>query len=148
MCHPTAIERANVFDLCYAIIHDHANYSPRLLYLQVITRGSMKIYPAVVEKHLTQHPAISAVCVVAVPDQRLQNDVCACVVTKNGCDVSERDLHAYYTSTAMNDEGIGMKPTYFLFVDKLPVLNGKTDRKKMASWAAHTLINGDKLGLV
>lgn len=50
----------------------------------VIIRGGENVPVAYVENVLYEHPAVEAVAVVAVPDPRLQERACACVVLKPG----------------------------------------------------------------
>ncbi|HVV14607.1 AMP-binding protein [Amycolatopsis sp.] len=50
----------------------------------VIIRGGENIPVAYVENVLYEHPDIDAVAVVAIPDPRLQERACACVVLKPG----------------------------------------------------------------
>lgn len=52
----------------------------------MIIRGGENIPVSYVENVLYEHPAIDAVAVVAVPDPRLQERACACVVLSPGRD--------------------------------------------------------------
>lgn len=56
----------------------------------VIIRGGENIPVAYVENVLYEHPDVDAVAVVAVPDPRLQERACACLVLKTGA--AELDL--------------------------------------------------------
>jgi non-ribosomal peptide synthetase component E (peptide arylation enzyme) len=60
----------------------------------VIIRGGENIPVAYVENVLYEHPDIAAVAVVAVPDPRLQERACACVVLKQG-DLSLDKVRAF-----------------------------------------------------
>ncbi|GAA1216357.1 AMP-binding protein [Prauserella alba] len=64
----------------------------------VIVRGGENIPVAYVENTLYEHPDIDAVAVVAVPDPRLQERACACVVLKP--DSAELDLETMRTFLA------------------------------------------------
>jgi cyclohexanecarboxylate-CoA ligase len=61
----------------------------------VIIRGGENIPVAYVENVLYEHPAIDGVAVVAVPDPRLQERACACVVLKAGASLSFEELKAF-----------------------------------------------------
>ena len=50
----------------------------------MIIRGGENIPVAYVENVLYEHPEIAAVAVVGLPDPRLQERACACVVLKPG----------------------------------------------------------------
>ena len=62
----------------------------------VIIRGGENIPVAYVENVLHEHPAVAAVAVVAVPDPRLQERACACVVMAPGAaDLTLAQLRAF-----------------------------------------------------
>ena len=52
----------------------------------IIIRGGLNIPVAQLESLLLEHPGVLDVAVVAVPDQRLGERACACVVIRPGCD--------------------------------------------------------------
>jgi cyclohexanecarboxylate-CoA ligase len=54
----------------------------------VIIRGGENIPVAYVENVLYEHPDISAVAVVGIPDPRLQERACACVVLHDGAELA------------------------------------------------------------
>ncbi|XP_018334738.1 acyl-CoA synthetase family member 2, mitochondrial [Agrilus planipennis] len=58
----------------------------------VIIRGGEKIFPKEIEDFLTAHPDIVECYVVGVPDERLGEEVVACLRMKNGTVVSELDI--------------------------------------------------------
>lgn len=51
---------------------------------EMIIRGGANIYPRELEEVLYEHPAILDAAVIGVPDDRLGERVCACVVAKPG----------------------------------------------------------------
>ncbi|MCC7077155.1 MAG: AMP-binding protein [Acidimicrobiia bacterium] len=65
---------------------------------EVINRGGTKIYPKEVEDLLTSHPDIDDAAVVAKPDPRLGETVCAYVVCRPGHDVDTDSVAAYLTA--------------------------------------------------
>jgi fatty-acyl-CoA synthase len=51
---------------------------------EMIIRGGANIYPREIEEVLYQHPDIMDAAVVGVPDSKLGERVCACIVPKAG----------------------------------------------------------------
>jgi acyl-CoA synthetase (AMP-forming)/AMP-acid ligase II len=92
-------------------------------YLYVLDRlddaiivAGQNIYPAEVEKALSEHPAIADAAVVGVPDQRWGQAVKAVVVFHRDQQATMRDLMVF-----LRDRIAGFKiPTQFEFVDALP----------------------------
>jgi acyl-CoA synthetase (AMP-forming)/AMP-acid ligase II len=54
-----------------------------------IVTGGFNVYPVTVENALAEHEAVSEVCVVGIPDQRLGESVCAVVVPAKQVDPAE-----------------------------------------------------------
>jgi acyl-CoA synthetase (AMP-forming)/AMP-acid ligase II len=50
----------------------------------MLIRGGANIYPREIEEVLYQHPKIRDAAVIGVPDARLGEKTCACVVPKDG----------------------------------------------------------------
>ena len=61
----------------------------------MILRGGFSVFPRELEEVILTHPAVSLVAVVGVPDERLGEEVKACVVKKPGAQVSEEMLIAW-----------------------------------------------------
>ncbi|HEY6890245.1 MAG TPA: long-chain fatty acid--CoA ligase [Solirubrobacter sp.] len=61
----------------------------------MIIRGGYNVYPREIEEVLYEHPAVSEVAVVGVPDDALGEEVAAAVVLKTGAEASAEDLRAY-----------------------------------------------------
>ncbi|MFD7074600.1 AMP-binding protein [Nocardioides sp. NPDC059952] len=82
---PAADDRGDWFDtgdLAYVDPDGYLRISGRTK--DVIIRGGENIPVAYIENVLYEHPDIDAVAVVAIPDPRLQERACACVVLGNG----------------------------------------------------------------
>ncbi|MEW5911831.1 MAG: AMP-binding protein [Thermodesulfobacteriota bacterium] len=62
----------------------------------VIVRGGENISPTEVEDILYGFPKIKQVSVVGVPDQRLGEGTCACIVPKDGCSIEYAELKAFF----------------------------------------------------
>jgi cyclohexanecarboxylate-CoA ligase len=58
----------------------------------IIRRGGVTITPADVEAALRPHPRLADVAVIGLPDARLGERTCACVITRDGQDVGLQDL--------------------------------------------------------
>ena len=61
----------------------------------MIIRGGFNVYPREIEEVLYEHPAISEVAVVGVPDANMGEEVKAFVYLKPGANVSEEDLRTF-----------------------------------------------------
>jgi non-ribosomal peptide synthetase component E (peptide arylation enzyme) len=61
----------------------------------LIRRGGVTIVPGDLEAALVSHPRIEHVAVVGLPDERLGERACACIVTRDGGDVSLDELRAH-----------------------------------------------------
>ncbi|WP_245633680.1 AMP-binding protein [Amycolatopsis jejuensis] len=66
----------------------------------VIIRGGENIPVAYVENVLYEHPDIEAAAVVAVPDPRLQESACACLVLKPGTTLDLEKLRVFLAEKA------------------------------------------------
>ena len=54
----------------------------------MIIRGGANIYPREIEEVLYQHPGVRDAAVVGLPDARLGERTCACIVTKSGTPIT------------------------------------------------------------
>ena len=61
----------------------------------IIRRGGVTITPADVETALRPHPRVADVAVIALPDPRLGERACACVITKDGKDITLAELTSF-----------------------------------------------------
>jgi non-ribosomal peptide synthetase component E (peptide arylation enzyme) len=64
----------------------------------IIQRGGEAVVPAEIEDLLLEHPAVSRVAVVAMPDPRLGQRACAYVVVKPGAGLTLEQLVEYLRS--------------------------------------------------
>jgi acyl-CoA synthetase (AMP-forming)/AMP-acid ligase II len=78
--------------------------------------GGFNVYPAEVEKLLANHPAISMVAVVGVPDDRMGEVGKAYVVLRPETAVSDAELAAWSKANMANYK----VPRSFVFADDLP----------------------------
>ena len=61
----------------------------------MILRGGLNVYPREVEEVIIKHEAVSLVAVIGAPDERLGEEVKACVVLKPEASLSEEELIAW-----------------------------------------------------
>ncbi|MEI6375476.1 MAG: hypothetical protein WCP26_16975, partial [Actinomycetes bacterium] len=91
----------------------------------MIRTGGENVYPAEIEMVLSDHPAVSDIAVIGVPDQRFEEAVCAVVVVKPGHELTEDEFRAYARSRLA-----GFKvPKYVRIVTDLPrTASGKVQK--------------------
>ena len=83
----------------------------------MIVTGGENVYSAEVESALSKHPAVAAVAVIGLPDDRFGERVHACVVLAAGKTVSAEELQAHSKELIA-----GYKtPRTFDFLEELPI---------------------------
>ncbi len=88
--------------------------------------GGFNVYPAEVERLLSPHPDIAQVAVIGVPDERMGEVGCACVVLRSGAVLSEKELVAWARDNMANYK----VPRKVRFFKSLPVnASNKVDKK-------------------
>ncbi|HSW17917.1 MAG TPA: FadD3 family acyl-CoA ligase [Ramlibacter sp.] len=88
--------------------------------------GGFNVYPAEVERLLSPHPAIAQVAVIGVPDERMGEVGCACVVRRAGAALSDAELIAWAREHMANYKA----PRQVRFLDALPVnASNKVDKR-------------------
>lgn len=61
----------------------------------MIIRGGLNVYPREVEEVMIKHEAVSLVAVIGVPDDKLGEEIKACVVLQDGHTIAKEELIAY-----------------------------------------------------
>lgn len=79
--------------------------------------GGFNCYPAEIEAGLMEHPAIAQVAVIGVPDERMGEVGCACVVPHAGARLDQAELIAWSRERMANYK----VPRYVCFLDALPM---------------------------
>ena len=88
--------------------------------------GGFNCYPAEIERLMVSHPAIAQVAVIGLPDERLGEVGCACVVLRSGAQVQAVELIAWCRENMANCK----VPRSVFFMDALPVnASNKVDKK-------------------
>ncbi|MBV9860690.1 MAG: AMP-binding protein [Alphaproteobacteria bacterium] len=83
---------------------------------EMIIRGGANIYPRELEEILYQHPKVLDAAIVGVPDPRLGERVCACLVPKPGQTLSGAEVLEFLRGKIATYK----LPEYVEFVDELP----------------------------
>ncbi|KAK3746028.1 hypothetical protein QZH41_003243 [Actinostola sp. cb2023] len=109
----------------------------------MIKKATVKIFPAEVEQVLTKYDDVKDASVVGVPDVRLYEELCACIIPKKGSALESdmTDFEKWMSQIFTPDEqGLTLKPKYVLLVDDFPKRKtGKLDRKALKITAAKKL---------
>jgi long-chain acyl-CoA synthetase len=82
----------------------------------MIIRGGYNVYPREIEEVLYEHPAVSEAAVVAVPDEKMGEEVGAAVVLKDGEDATEDDVRDFVKQRVAAYK----YPRRLWFLDELP----------------------------
>ncbi|WP_029554731.1 AMP-binding enzyme, partial [Verminephrobacter aporrectodeae] len=94
----------------------------------MLISGGFNVYPREVEDVIAQHPAVAAVAVIGVPDERWGEAVKAVVVRHPGAQVEGEALRALVRQA----KGAVCTPKTVDFVDALPLTPlGKPDKKQL-----------------
>ena len=105
----------------------------------MIIRGGENIYPKEIEEFIYTHPAVEDVQVIGVPDAKYGEAVMACIIKKEGAELTAEEM-TQYIATHMARHKV---PQYIEFVDHFPLnAAGKVLKYKMREEAA------ERLGLV
>ena len=84
----------------------------------IIIRGGTNISAAEVEGYVAAHPSVAQVAVVAYPDERLGEKVCAVVVPKPGEEPALNDLTGFLRGRDISTQKL---PEKLLVLDELPM---------------------------
>ncbi|XP_061080296.1 medium-chain acyl-CoA ligase ACSF2, mitochondrial-like isoform X1 [Conger conger] len=94
----------------------------------MIIRGGENIYPAEIEQFLHTHPKVHEVQVVGVRDERMGEEVCACIKLKEGEDCTAEEIKAYCKGQIAHFK----IPHYVTFVLGYPLtISGKIQKHKL-----------------
>ncbi|WP_018991326.1 FadD3 family acyl-CoA ligase [Aromatoleum toluclasticum] len=95
--------------------------------------GGFNCYPAEIEAALTEHPAIAQVAVIGLPDERMGEVGCACVVLRPGHQLDEPTLIAWSRERMANYK----VPRFVRFLPALPVnASNKVMKNELRALAA------------
>ena len=107
----------------------------------MIIRGGENLYPKEIEEFIYTNSAVSDVQVIAVPDEKYGEEAMACIILKEGQNVSEEEMRAFISASLARHK----VPKYIRFVDSFPMnAAGKVLKYKMREEAIEILKLGDK----
>ncbi len=102
----------------------------------MIIRGGENIYPKEIEDFLYTHPQIKDVQVVGVPSVQYGEEVCACVVPKDGETIDENEVKEFVRANMARHK----VPKYILVVDGFPMTaSGKIQKFILRDQATEAL---------
>ncbi|XP_063077684.1 medium-chain acyl-CoA ligase ACSF2, mitochondrial [Engraulis encrasicolus] len=94
----------------------------------MIIRGGENIYPAEIEQFLHKHPKVQEAQVIGVNDERMGEEVCACIRVKAGQECTAEEIKAYCKGKISHFK----IPRYVIFVDSYPLtVSGKIQKIKL-----------------
>ncbi len=94
----------------------------------MIIRGGENIYPKEIEEFIYTHPKVQDVQVIGVPDKQYGEEICACIILKDGESMTIEEMKAYVLSHMAKHK----VPKYVDFVDAFPMnAAGKILKYKM-----------------
>ncbi|XP_076008072.1 medium-chain acyl-CoA ligase ACSF2, mitochondrial [Genypterus blacodes] len=102
----------------------------------MLIRGGENIYPTEIEQLLHTHPKIKEVQVVGVRDERLGEEICACIDLVEGQECTVEEVKAFCKGKLAHFK----IPRHVLFGVKLPVtITGKIQKNKLRDQAEEIL---------
>jgi len=94
--------------------------------------GGFNCYPAEIERQLNEHPAIAQVAVVGLPDERMGEVGCACVILRANVTLTAAQLLAWAKPRMANYK----LPRHVLFLESLPLnASNKVLKRELAQSA-------------
>jgi fatty-acyl-CoA synthase len=105
-------------------------------YKEMLKVGGENVDPVEVETLLQQHPAIDQIKIVGVPDTRLQEVGCACVMLTTGADLSADDIMTFCRGKVASFK----IPRHVLAIKAYPMTaSGKVQKFKLREMAIEAL---------
>ena len=105
-------------------------------YKDILKVGGENVDPIEVEAFLIAHPAVGKVQVVGVPDPRLSEVPCACVVLEDGWQLSQVDLDQFCRGKLASFK----IPRHLLLLDDYPMTSsGKVQKFRLREMALESL---------
>jgi len=106
----------------------------------LINRGGLKIYPTEIESLILQHPKVSQVCLVGTPNPVLGENLCACVIPREGEKISLKEIREF-----LNGKVARFKlPDELFIMSDFPKLPGGMKVKKYGKGGVQELASQDK----
>ena len=106
----------------------------------MIIRGGENIYPKEIEEFIYTCPKVRDVQVIGVPDQRYGEEIMACIILKDGEEMTAAEMTAYIAAHMARHK----VPRYIRFVDTFPMnAAGKILKYKMREEAEKWIKAGE-----
>uniref|UniRef100_W5MXX4 Medium-chain acyl-CoA ligase ACSF2, mitochondrial n=1 Tax=Lepisosteus oculatus TaxID=7918 RepID=W5MXX4_LEPOC len=94
----------------------------------MIIRGGENIYPAEIEQFLHTHPKVMEAQVIGVKDERMGEEVCACIKLKEGQECTPEEIRVFCKGQISHFK----IPRYVIFVQDYPLtVSGKIQKNKL-----------------
>jgi len=94
----------------------------------MVIRGGENVYPREIEEFLYRHPKVRDVQVVGVPDARYGEELCACIVLREGQQASVEEIKEFCVGQIAHYK----VPRYIKFVEDFPMtITGKIQKYLM-----------------
>ncbi len=94
----------------------------------MIIRGGENVYPKEIEEFIYTHPKVKDVQVIGVPDEQYGEEIMACVILKDGVEMTEAEMKDFITANMARHK----VPKYIDFVEEFPMnVAGKILKYKM-----------------
>lgn len=105
----------------------------------LIIRGGFNVYPRDIEELLNGHEQVFEAAVVGIPDERMGEEIVACVVKSAGSAIKENELIQYCQDHLAKNK----TPKRIIFVDSLPRNGvGKIVKTRLRQFAASSILSG------
>ncbi|MBP3372478.1 MAG: AMP-binding protein [Clostridia bacterium] len=115
---------------------ENGNYRITGRLKDMIIRGGENIYPREIEEFIFTHDKVEDVQVIGVPDKRYGEEIMACIILKQGVEMTEPEMREYITSHMARHK----VPRYIEFVESFPMnAAGKIQKYKMREEAVQRL---------
>ena len=102
----------------------------------MIIRGGENIYPKEIEEFIYTNPKVSDVQVIGVPDEQYGEEIMACIILKDGEEMTADEMRAYISANMARHK----VPRYIEFTDSFPMnAAGKILKYKMREDAVKKL---------
>jgi fatty-acyl-CoA synthase len=102
----------------------------------MIIRGGENIYPKEIEEFIYTHPEVKDVQVIGVPDEQYGEEIMACIILKEGSEITVADMRKYILDHMARHK----VPKYIKFVKEFPMnAAGKILKYKMREDAVEEL---------
>ncbi len=113
-----AIDKDGWLHTCdLALKTEDGNYKITGRLKDMIIRGGENIYPKEIEEFIYTHPSVSDVQVIGVPDEQYGEEIMACIILKDGENVTVDEMKQYIRDHMAKHK----VPRYIDFVDSFPM---------------------------